>query len=53
MHLKIGSSAESLKDDEFELIHYINNEIAQLSIIIVQVRRITLISDCGAFALSA
>ena len=37
MHHKIGNCAEALKDEEFELIHFINSEIAQVCILIVQV----------------
>ena len=37
LHAKIASCAEALKDEEFELIHFINNEIAQICILIVQV----------------
>ena len=37
LHLKIAAAHDQTKDEEFELIHFINNELAQICILILQV----------------
>ena len=37
LHLKIAAAHEQTKDEEFELVHFINNELAQICILVLQV----------------
>ena len=37
LHIKIAAAHEQTKDEEFELIHFINNELAQICILVLQV----------------